>query len=428
MARFHIRPSKLAGEIIIPPSKSHTLRAILFGMMAHGTTHVRNYLESPDTSSMIYAARLLGSNIDIKADALTIQGVGGHLHPAEDVIACGNSGQVLRFIGSLAALSPSYTILTGDTSIRHNRPVKPMLDGLNQLGAFAASSRLDGYAPIIVKGPLKGGTAFLNGEDSQPVSGLLIAGAFAPVPIEIKVTNPGEKPWINLTLDWFDRLKIRYKNDRFEHYHMMGGSSIQGFEYSVPGDFSSAAFPLAAAILTQSEIVLKNLDTDDPQGDKAIVEVLQKMGARLEIDKKEKTITVRKGGALKGMKIDINDFIDTLPILAVVGCFAEGETEIVNAAIARKKESDRIHCIAHELKKMGADIEERPDGLLIRPAKLKAAHLETYHDHRLVLALSVASMAAEGESSLVGVECISKTYPTFYEDFRALGAQLEALT
>jgi 3-phosphoshikimate 1-carboxyvinyltransferase len=333
----------------------------------------------------------------------------------------------LRFVGALAALSPTYTILTGDTSIRHNRPVKPLLDGLNQLGAFAASSRLDGYAPIIVRGPLKSGTAFLAGEDSQPVSGLLIAGAFAKVPIEIKVANPGEKPWINLTLDWFDRLKIRYKNEKFEHYQMMGGSSIQGFEYTVPGDFSSAAFPLAAAILTQSEVLLKNVDLDDPQGDKAIVHVLQKMGARLEIDKTKKTIAVRKGSILKGMKIDVNDFIDAVPILAVVGCFADGETEIVNAAIARKKESDRIHCIAHELKKMGADIEERPDGLLIRPALLHGAHLETYHDHRLVLSLSVAAMAANGESSLVGVECAAKTYPSFYEDFRVLGARIEAL-
>ncbi|MBS0624450.1 MAG: 3-phosphoshikimate 1-carboxyvinyltransferase [Verrucomicrobia bacterium] len=429
MARFRILPHKtpLAGEIEIPPSKSHTLRAVLFGMMARGTTRVKNYLESPDTASMILAARLLGATIDIQPHLAIVHGIGGQFKPAEDVIPCGNSGQVLRFIGALAGLSSSYTILTGDLSIRHNRPVKPLLDGLNQLGAFAISSRLDGYAPIIIRGPIKGGSAFLSGEDSQPISGLLIAGAFAQVPTELKVVNPGEKPWILLTLDWFDRLGIRYRNENFERYQMAGGSSISGFEYTVPGDFSSAAFPLAAALVTHSELLLKNLDMTDPQGDKAIVDTLQKMGARLEIDAKHKTIAVKKNSHLKGRKIDVNDFIDAVPILAVVACFADGETEIVNAAIARKKESDRIRCIAHELKKMGADIEEKTDGLLIRPSSLRGAQLDSHHDHRLALALSVAALGAEGESTIHGVECAAKTYPSFQKDFSALGAQIEAL-
>jgi len=422
MAKVTIRPGKLHGTIAIPTSKSHTIRALLFALMAKGKSHIQRYLPSPDTAAMIDAIRHLGAQVEVAKDAITVEGVAGKLHPAEDVIQCGNSGQVLRFIGALAALSPTYTILTGDASIRHNRPIKPLLDALQQLGAFASSSRLDGYAPILVKGPLKGGKATLPGEDSQPVSGLLIAGAFSP--LELHVTNPGEKPWIELTLSWFDRFGIAYENRNFEHYKMKGGAQIEGFKYGVPGDFSSSAFPLAAGLVTQSEIVLENIDLTDVQGDKAIIPALEAMGAHFESHKN--ALSVKKGPRLKGTSVDINNFIDALPILAVVGCFATGKTEIFNAAIARKKESDRIHCIATELKKMGADIEEKPDGLIIRPAELHGApNLQAHHDHRLVMALSVAALAAKGESTIHGIECVAKSYPTFFEDFRALGAQME---
>lgn len=428
MSKYLIRPSSLSGRIMIPPSKSHTLRALVFAFMARGISHIRNYLPSPDTRSMIDAIRLLGAIVDISSKEIAVDGRGGDLIPAENVIDCGNSGQVLRFIGAIAALLPSYTILTGDHSIRHNRPIKPLLDGLEQLGAFAVSSRQDGYAPIIIRGPIKGGKAVIPGEDSQPVSGLLIAGSFGQHPLELHVTNPGEKPWIALTLHWLKKLGIPYVNNHFERYAIQGRAQLEHFDTTISGDFSSAAFPIAAALLTHSELTLHPIDMEDPQGDKAIIPLLQEMGAHFEFDASAQTLTVKKGGPLKGRRIDCNDFIDALPILAVIGCFAEGQTELVNAAIARKKESDRIHCIAKELKKMGADLEERPDGLLIRPTKLKAANLETHRDHRLVLALSVAALAASsGESVIDGVFAAEKTYPSFCEDFQAIGAKIEKM-
>lgn len=422
MANVRINPGKLHGEIGIPTSKSHTIRALLFGLMAKGKSKIHHPLPSPDTFAMLDAIRFLGAKIDMDKEALVIEGVAGKLHAAEDVIQCGNSGQVLRFIGALAALSPNYTVLTGDMSIRHNRPVLPLLDGLNQLGALAVSTRLDGFAPIIVKGPTKGGKATISGEDSQPVSGLLILGAF--VPLELHVTKPGEKPWINLTLSWFDRLGIHYENKNFEHYKMKGKSQLKEFEYIVPGDFSSAAFPIAAALVTHSEVTLHNIDMKDVQGDKAIIPALESMGAQFESHGSK--LHIKKTQTLKGTRIDVNDFVDALPILAVIGCFASGKTEIVNAAIARQKESDRIHCIATELKKMGADIEEKPDGLIIRPARLHGAHdLQSHHDHRLAMALSVAALGAHGDSIIHGVDCVAKSYPTFFQDLFHLGAALE---
>jgi 3-phosphoshikimate 1-carboxyvinyltransferase len=199
---YLIKTSSLHGHISVPPSKSHTLRAILFAALADGVSHIHNYLPSPDTNAMIHACRLLGASIDIHDSSLQIAGVAGKPQAPKDIIDAGNSGQVLRFIGAIAGLIPAYTVITGDHSIRTSRPVQPLLDGLNGLNVFAVSTKGDQHAPIIIKGPIQPGSTTLNGEDSQPVSGLLIAAAFAPGITEIHVNNPGETPWIELTLDW----------------------------------------------------------------------------------------------------------------------------------------------------------------------------------------------------------------------------------
>jgi 3-phosphoshikimate 1-carboxyvinyltransferase len=425
MTSYRITPSKLKGSLSIPSSKSHTLRAILFALMGKGTSIIHSPLPSPDAAAMCAAICQLGAKLKAYPDRLEIEGVGGHLKTAEDVIQCGNSGQVLRFIGALAALSPGYTILTGDHSIRHNRPVLPLLRALEELSVFAVSARLDGHAPIIVRGPMAPGITHLSGEDSQPVSGLLIATAFAEGRSEVHVSNPGEKPWIDLTLHWFDKLGIAYENHHYERYVMPGRSSYEGFEVTIPGDFSSAAYPIAAALITDSELTLLNIDMEDIQGDKKLIEILQKMGAKIEIDPKQRSLTVKKGSVLKGQTIDINDFIDAITILSVIGCFAEGETRIINGSIARKKECDRIHAIATELKKMGGDIEEREDGLVIRNSSLKGTALKTHRDHRMVMSLSVAALGARGESLIEGAEAAKKTYPNFLKQFAELGAQME---
>lgn len=421
--KLRVCPSRLKGTALVPPSKSHTLRALLFGLMGRGTTHVHNYLHSPDTDAMIQAVCALGAQVEVEPTVLKIEGTAGKLQPAHDVINAGNSGIVLRFIGALAALLPTFTILTGDASIRTRRLAAPLLEGLKQLGAEAFSMRQDGFAPLIIRGPLHPGKATIEGEDSQPVSGLLIATSFLEGSSEICVKNPGEKPWIQLTLDWFDRLGIRYKNENFEKYTLFGNATYPGFSYTVPGDFSSAAYPLVAALLTDSELTIENLDFHDAQGDKKVIDILKKMGARIACE--EKCLHVQKGGSLRGIKIDVGDTIDALPILAVVGCFAEGVTEITGGKIARSKESDRIHAIATELKKMGAHIEEREDGLRIFPSRLRGEKLFSHHDQRIALSLAVAALAAHGESVIEEAHHIRKTYPHFVPDFCLLGAEME---
>lgn len=389
-------------------------------MLASGKTVIHNYLHSPDTQAMIEACRILGARVTVNENSIEIE---GNLRPAEDVIYAGNSGQVLRFIGAVSALTSEYAIITGDYSIRHQRPVKPLLDGLSQLGAFAVSARGDGHAPIIIKGPLKGGTALIDGEDSQPVSGLLIASAFAQSKTELFVTNPGEKSWVALTLSWFDRLGIPYRNEQFEKYSIPGSAVIQGFEYTVPADLSSAAYPIAAAIVTNSELVLENIDIDEAQGDKELLFQLQKMGANLVIENRR--IVVKKGSKLKGIKIDVNNFIDGITLLSVIGCFAEGITEIVGGKIARTKESDRISSIVSELKKMGANIHEKEDGIVVEHSSLAGALMESHADHRVAMSLAVAGLGAKGESWISGTECIEKSYPPFLDHLKTVGAKID---
>jgi 3-phosphoshikimate 1-carboxyvinyltransferase len=427
MTKFRIRKSQLQGTIAIPPSKSHTLRAILLAAMAKGESEVRHFLYSPDTTAMIEAMRSFGSQIDIQADKLKIKGIAGKLRAANNVIDSGNSGIVLRFVGALSALCPAYTVITGDHSIRYNRPVKPLLDALSQLGAMAVSSKLDDHAPIIIKGLMQCGKARFSGEDSQPVSGMLIACSFLKGQTTIKIDNPGEKPWVDLTLFWLKKLGINITHDNHTTYQIPGNAQIEGFRTEIPSDFSSAAFPIAAALITNSELTLTGIDMLDCQGDKKIVEILQEMGARIVVDDTAKTLHVQKGGTLRGIRLDVNDVIDAVPILSVIGCYAEGVTEICNAGIARKKESDRIHAIATELKKMGANIEEKPDGLLISHSPLAGAELKSWHDQRIAMALAVAALEAKGETVIDGVEAINKTYPTFAHDFRSVGASIEVI-
>lgn len=422
MSQWKISPSSLSGTLKIPSSKSHSIRALLFALLARGKTVIHHLLHSPDVMAMITACRHLGAQIEFDDDRLEMIGIDGKIEGAEDVIQCGNSGLILRFVGAIAALSSKPIVITGDRSIRHNRPLIPLLDGLSQLGVEAYSLRGDGGAPIYIRGPLQSGGVKIDGADSQPVSGMLIASAFAPGPVEIFVTNPGEMPWVRLTLKWLDRLGISYQTLSPTSWRMEGKSSFQGFEYRVPGDFSSCAYPLAAALLTDSEVTLENLDFTDSQGDKKVIEILQEMGAHVEIEKTR--VHVKKGSLLKGISIDVNVCIDAIPILAVIGCFAKGKTEIREGAIARTKESDRISSIVRELKKMGADIEEKPDGLVVAQSSLKGASLHSFFDHRIAMSLVVAGLAAQGETSIAEIECVDKSYPNFKAQIEQLGAKM----
>jgi 3-phosphoshikimate 1-carboxyvinyltransferase len=411
LARWIIEPSLLQGAAIPPPSKSHTLRAILFGLLAEGESEVVDPLPSPDTEAMLRAISLVGGSYRREGNRLWIQG--GELSAAPDVIDCGNSGQVLRFMGAVAGLIPAYTVFTGDESIRTRRPAAALVDGLTQLGAFAVSTRGNGYAPLVIRGAIRGERAEIDGEDSQPVSGLLMAAVRAPHPIEISVRNPKETPWIGLTLQWLKERGVRVEREGFSRFRVEP-RAIAPFHYQVARDYSSAAFVLAAGLIAGRAVAVEGLDPADAQGDKRVVEW---MGGRMRVER----------GLFRGGTFDLDEAIDALPVMAALGCYGEAETVLYNGAIARKKESDRIRAMAVELQKMGGDIEEREEGLRIRPRPLKGARLFSHHDHRVALALAVAALGAAGESEIDGVECVEKSFPGFMEELSRLGAKIRCV-
>ena len=416
------------GSIQIPSSKSHTQRALLFSLMADGVSTIRNYLPSPDTDAMLLAIQQFGAKILFQDESkLEILGTNGNIQPAENIIDARNSGQVLRFIAALASLLPTYTILTGDLSIRKNRAVSPLLEGIRQLGGFAESSLQNDTAPIIIKGPIKAGKATLSGEDSQPVSALLMACSFLSAPTELVIKNAGEKPWIELTLYWMDLLGLGYEHTNLECFTVYGNGKYKGFDLTMPGDLSSAAFPAVAALITGSPLTLENIDKNSAQGDFKLFEILKKMGAHLEYNPSRKTLLIKNTGELLGGTFDINDCIDAAPILTTIGCFCKKPLTLENAAIARKKESNRISAMTLELGKMGALIEETADGLTVFPSRLKGTTVSSFQDHRVAMSLAVAGFGAEGTTFIQDVECIRKSYPNFNKDFSSLGFYIEEL-
>ncbi len=416
---LQVFPSTLQGEIVPPPSKSQTLRALLFAALSSGESLIENVLESPDVLAMKRGLTLFGAHFEGR-DRLIVKGVGGTLKTPDQVIDVGNSGITLRFLMGLAALQSEGAVFTGDSSIRSQRSVQPLLEGLNQLGATAFSTRGNGLAPVVVKGPLFKGEALIDGKDSQPVSSLLIAQSLSPKPSVLNVINPGEKPWVDLTIHWLEKLGVLVEREGYERYFLKGGAQFKGFHYKVPADLSSFAFPLAAAIITGSSLTIKGLDLTDPQGDKKILKLLKQMGAQIEESDSE--VKVLEGGVLKGVEVDINDCIDALPILSVVATFAEGRTRFYGASVARGKECNRVAVICEELSKMGASIVEEEDGVAISGGKLLGASVSSHADHRMAMSLAVAGLGAKGVTLIDEINCIDKTYPGFVEAFQKLGA------
>lgn len=395
------------------------MRSILFASLARDRSILYRPLISPDTVAMIDACKVMGATIEIKEDALEIIGNGGEIVFSKHQIDAQNSGQVFRFIAAMAALANQKVAFTGDCSILHRRPIVPLLKAVEKLGAFIKTD------PITVQGPVTRYQTEVVGEDSQLVSALLMMGALLEHPLEVQVKNPGEKPWIDLTLSWLDRVGISYENNQYELYRIVGKKGWKGFEYTIPGDWSSASFLIVAALLSQRKLCLKNLCFSDVQGDKQIVPLLIEMGANIDIQPTQ--IIVYPSKRLMGLEVDVNPMIDAIAILSVLGCFLASPLILKNAKIAQLKESNRLQVMTNELRKMNANIVELDDGLRIYPSKLIGAEVRSHQDHRIAMALTIAAMYAEGNSQLEGEESVKKSYPNFFEELGKLGANFVQL-
>jgi len=421
-----VKRSSLAGSIRIPASKSHTIRGVVVGTIANGTSILFDPLDAADTASAAACCETLGARIEKSATSWRITGMGGALPTEPFALDVGNSGTTLGNLIALCATGSAMATLDGDTSIR-TRPYGPLLRSLEQLGAIIEQAGPNGTAPIAVRGPLRGGEAAVDGTTSIYLTPLLVACPVAAAPSILHVDGEmNEKGYVRMTLDWLDAAGIELDaNESLTRFEIPGGQVYRPVRRAVAADFSSAAFPAcAAAVAAGSNVTLQGLDFDDTQGDKVVLEILSEMGASLEMGDSE--VTIRPTERLRGRRIDLSGAPDALPILAVVGCAAEGETILENVSMARIKETDRIAVMREELTKMEAEIEELPDGLVIHHGRLHGADVDGRGDHRVVMALAVAGMIAEGTTRIRGAESVRITYPTFVSSMRNLGAHLEA--
>jgi len=420
---------QLKGKVTPPSSKSHTIRGIILATLCKGTSVLLNTLDSDDIQDAILLCQQLGVEIIRESDFIKITSRGLPLSLSTQMIQSGNSGITTHFSLPILGLreNPFLPVFVNCKEQMRNRPIQSLIKALKNLGLTIHYLENQFRLPIAITGELTGGKTAISGMSSQYLSALLIALPCAKKESEIWVEDLQERPYVDMTLSWLQSQNIiihhRVKKNK-DIYKIPGNQHYTAFNKVIPNDFSSASYLIAACALIPSEVTISGLDLSDLQPDKAIISLLQEMGANIEVNKGNLKIFPHK--KLQGITIDANHFPDLLPILAVIGTQAEGKTEIINVENARIKETDRIHSIFDGLKKMGAKIEEKKAGLVIYPSHLKGNQVKGYHDHRTVMALSIAGLLADGKTFIDNLEAINKTFPQFITLMQSLGADMEA--
>lgn len=424
--RFSVDVSKVRGELDAPTSKSYTHRAIAIGALSSKCT-VRKPLLSADTLATVAACEKLGAKIELINGDLHITGIKGKPGVPDDVIDVKNSGTTLRLMTAISSLANGATVLTGDHSIR-GRPNQPLLDVLNKMNVEVFSTRNNGCAPIVVRGGLKGAAVEIDGSmSSQFISALLIACPLATEDTILSVRGQMKsRPYVDITIEMLAEAGVRILVDESNgiRFIIPANQKYDLKEYTVPGDFSSASYLLAAAAMLGSCISVHNL-FPSKQGDSEIINVLKQMGADVHWDTEKGIVTVKRK-TLKGIMFDAGATPDLVPTVAVLAAVADGVTVIGNAKHVRYKETDRLHAMALELSKMGIMVKEDPDSLTITGGKLTGADLHGWHDHRIVMALTLAGMVA-GNTTIDTAESVSISYPDFFEEMKSIGAKIETL-
>ena len=429
MDRIEISSARhFKGTFSPTPDKSVSHRAIIFSSLSEGKSIVKNFLRAEDPLSTISAFRCLGVDIDDRGDDIIIHGNGIHgLKEPGDVIDCGNSGTTIRMLAGVLAGNPFFSVLTGDESLRQ-RPMARVINPLRQMGAEITARSDNRYPPVAIRGKTLQPIQYtLPVASAQVKSSLLLAGLYANGVSEI--TEPAK------SRDHTERMLPAFGAElRIEglHVKITGGAGLKGTEVYVPGDFSSAAFFIVGALLIKdSDISIEGVGINPTRT--GLIDVLRAMGADIGIENRRELsgepvadIWCKGGAELKAVDIvkeQIPALIDEFPILCIAASQASGTTTIRGAEELRVKESDRIRSMATELKKMGAELEEFPDGLTIKGrSDLKAAVVESHGDHRIAMSLSIAALIAEGTTTIRGVSSVNISFPGFFQIIRRLTA------
>jgi 3-phosphoshikimate 1-carboxyvinyltransferase len=372
------------------------------------------------------ASRALGINIDHRKARIVIKGK-YPLDTPENIIDAENSGTTIRIYATMAALTRrGYTILTGDASLRR-RPMQPAIDALNQLGVECYSSQMNGLPPLLIKGGgIRGGPITISGSiSSQFLSSILISSVYAKFPVSIHITGRQvSKPYVYSTLSSMQKfgVLIDCEKDLTEYY--ITNKKYRSSQFQVPADFSAAAMLLAAGVMIGGSVTLKGLSFSLPQADSKILEILKEMDAKIDVNRIRGEVKVRGSETVEGGTFDLTDAPDLLPVISVLALKARSPVKLTGIAHARLKETDRVAVIASQIKKFGARVVELENQLLIAPPRvLKNSSIQTFNDHRLVMAFTIAALLTE-KSEVEGAESIDVSYPCFLLDLKRLGAKI----
>lgn len=418
--------SEVGGTVGAPPSKSYTHRAILAAGYGDGA-RVKAALDSADTRATARAVEAFGGDFRRDGDAFDVMGFDGRPSVPDDVLDCQNSGTTMRLTTAAAALVDGLVVLTGDDSLR-SRPQGPLLDAIEQLGGRADSTRGNGQAPLVVGGSVGGGRVAIPGDvSSQYVTALLMAGAVTEDGIAVELTTELKSaPYVAITQEVLEDFGVVAERTP-DGFRVDGGQAYTADEYAVPGDFSSMSYLLAAGALAAPDGLVVEGARPSAQGDSAIVDILERMGADLSWDRDAGKIRIQRS-TLTGVEVSVADTPDLLPTLAVVGAAAGGTTRITDCQHVRYKETDRVSAMATELSRLGASVDEHEDELYVHGGEsdLRGGRVAGYEDHRVVMSLAIAALVADGQTTIEGGDHVDVSFPGFFATLRDLGAEVSA--
>ncbi|MFA0832462.1 MAG: 3-phosphoshikimate 1-carboxyvinyltransferase [Methanobacterium formicicum] len=446
--------SKIKGVVKAPPSKSYTHRALLVACLAEGVSYLRDPLYSADTMATLEACQALGCEIEIHDDMCTVAGTGGDLKTPQNVLDLKNSGTTLRFLTTMASLAPGCTVLTGDDSLR-GRPMQDLLNSLKKLGVKAYSTQENGLPPMVIKNGFYGGKSQIKGDvSSQYISSILLSAPYAQNPVDLSVVGEFKsKPYVEMTLDIMEKFGVNCQQEPGNKFHL-DKQTYNARDYTIEGDYSSASYLLSAAAILDGEVTVQNLFSESKQGDKIILDILQEMGARIIVKEDQVTVkgtasvsdnslssdklsgdelsssddqtkTTKSTCDLNAINVNLENSPDLLPTVAALAAVAQGSSHITGVEHARFKETDRVHTMALELTKLGVDVTEEQDGLIIQGG----AHggvVKSHDDHRLVMALTLVGLLTGGVH-IKGAAAHRVSFPNFPQVMEGLGCPIKII-
>jgi len=446
---IEIQPrNHIDASVTVPGSKSYTNRALIAAALAQGESIIRNPLHSDDTRYTAEALNQLGIAVSVQPDgAFRVQGQDGRIPTRAARLFVGNAGTAMRFLTAMLTLGDGTYVIDGVDRMRE-RPIQDLLDGLVQLGADVRSVNGTGCPPVEVRaGGLRGGSVSIPGDkSSQFFSAILLAAPYARTDVEIRVDGPlVSRPYVDMTISLMrgfgaliedsglrgDRADTQQPSSPpvFPSSHLpipasscpgatmtvRAGRHYVGRDCTVECDASSASYFLAAAAVTGGRVRVTGLSRESAQGDVHFADALARMGCEVHDGRTPDGVPFIevRGGKLHGIEIDMADMSDVSMTLAAVAVFAEGPTRIINVANMRLKETDRIAALAAELRRIGQDVTELPDGIIIQPRPVRPAVIHTYDDHRMAMSFAVIGLRVAG-IVIENPSCVSKTFPDFF--------------